>query len=258
MIGQHKRKFEELTEDQGYSSPTTLDSSPNNPAMPSLKRTKKTHQTRVTFGQVMIFLFSRCQGFTAVPSEGGCTLGMMPHHNDQQTYTVDHYDKKQDYRRREILWEGLTRIEEQGRLPEVKEHQQDGFAEHALKMKAGYWEKRFFPQRYKSERRYSLLKAAGVEFIDREEETQLQDLRSSRRNVGCDCKGHCDPLTCSCSLAGVKCHAKRTALICNCTEDCCRNIQGRIPSNKLRVRAHYQRTIMRLKSERRTPLKTPD
>lgn len=63
----------------------------------------------------------------------------------------------------------------------------------------------YFIQPYPPKRRYALLKAAGVKKIDKEEKRQLHELRISRENCGCDCQGFCEPETCSCSLAGIKC-----------------------------------------------------
>lgn len=65
-----------------------------------------------------------------------------------------------------------------------------------------------FLQPYPSKRRYALLKAAGVKKVDKEEKRQLHELRISRENCGCDCQGFCEPETCSCSLAGIKCQVK--------------------------------------------------
>lgn len=63
----------------------------------------------------------------------------------------------------------------------------------------------FFLQPYTTKKRRALLKAMGVKKIDREEKRQLQRIRLSRENCGCDCQGFCDPETCSCSVAGIKC-----------------------------------------------------
>ena len=65
-----------------------------------------------------------------------------------------------------------------------------------------------FLQPYTPKRRYALLKAAGVKKIDKEEKRQLHELRISRENCGCDCQGFCEPETCSCSLAGIKCQVR--------------------------------------------------
>lgn len=65
-----------------------------------------------------------------------------------------------------------------------------------------------FLQPYPPKRRYALLKEAGVKKIDKEEKRQLHELRISRENCGCDCQGFCEPETCSCSLAGIKCQVR--------------------------------------------------
>ena len=61
---------------------------------------------------------------------------------------------------------------------------------------------------YASKQRHTLLKAAGVKKIDKEEKRQLHELRLSRENCGCDCQGFCEPETCGCSLAGIKCQVR--------------------------------------------------
>lgn len=75
-----------------------------------------------------------------------------------------------------------------------------------------------FLQPYPSKQRYALLKAAGVKKIDKEEKRQLHELRISRENCGCDCQGFCEPETCSCSLAGIKCQVRaETTLKTSCS-----------------------------------------
>lgn len=66
-----------------------------------------------------------------------------------------------------------------------------------------------FLQPYPPKQRYALLKAAGVKKIDKEEKRQLHELRISREVCGCDCQGFCEPETCGCSLAGIKCQVRR-------------------------------------------------
>lgn len=61
---------------------------------------------------------------------------------------------------------------------------------------------------YPSKKRHAILKAAGVKKIDKEEKRQLHELRMSREDCGCDCQGFCEPETCSCSLAGIKCQVR--------------------------------------------------
>lgn len=81
----------------------------------------------------------------------------------------------------------------------------DDIPEQDIDISGANLEEGSFLQPYPSKRRYTLLKAAGVKKIDKEEKRQLHELRLSRENCGCDCQGFCEPETCSCSLAGIKC-----------------------------------------------------
>lgn len=63
----------------------------------------------------------------------------------------------------------------------------------------------FFLQPYPAKKRRALLKAVGVKKIDKEEKRELHNIRLSREDCGCDCREVCDPETCSCNLAGIKC-----------------------------------------------------
>lgn len=65
-----------------------------------------------------------------------------------------------------------------------------------------------FLQPYPAKRRRALLKALGVKKIDKEEKRELHGLRLSREDCGCDCQEFCDPETCGCSLAGIKCQVR--------------------------------------------------
>lgn len=64
----------------------------------------------MTFDQVNVFFFPRCQGFTSVPSRGGCTLGMMQRHTMLRTYTLAEFAVEQRLLRREKL---LNRLREE-------------------------------------------------------------------------------------------------------------------------------------------------
>ena len=63
-------------------------------------------------------------------------------------------------------------------------------------------------QPYSYRQRQALLRGAGVKRVDREEKRQLHTLRLSREACGCDCRGFCEPETCACSLAGIKCQVR--------------------------------------------------
>ncbi|XP_028290398.1 cysteine/serine-rich nuclear protein 1b [Gouania willdenowi] len=290
MSGLLKRKFEEVDEDPCYSSPSslssacsgwdsegescysdTLDSTPSNPSSPAtnnfsttsiLKKAKQARRGNVTFDQVTVFFFPRCQGFTSVPSRGGCTLGMMQHHSAFRTYTLAEFAVEQRILRREKL---LNRLREE-KLEALKlkltkngtqENEEadrltvDDIPEQDIDISGANLDEGSFLQPYTSKRRYSLLKAAGVKKIDKEEKRQLHELRLSRENCGCDCQGFCEPETCSCSLAGIKCQMDHSSFPCGCTKDGCGNTEGRIEFNSTRVQTHYIHTIMKLELEKR-------
>ncbi|XP_041669921.1 cysteine/serine-rich nuclear protein 1b [Cheilinus undulatus] len=289
MSGLLKRKFEEVDEDPCYSSPSslssacsgwdsegescysdTLDSTPSNPSSPAthfnttsiLKKSKRARRGNVTFDQVTVFFFPRCQGFTSVPSRGGCTLGMMQRHSLLQTYTLAEFAVEQRFLRREKL---LNRLREEKlealklkltkngtqKSEEAEQLTVDDIPEQDIDISAANLEEGSFLQPYPPKRRYALLKAAGVKKIDKEEKRQLHDLRISRENCGCDCQGFCEPETCSCSLAGIKCQMDHSSFPCGCTKDGCGNIEGRIEFNSTRVQTHYIHTIMKLELEKR-------
>ncbi|XP_049912288.1 cysteine/serine-rich nuclear protein 1b [Epinephelus moara] len=289
MSGLLKRKFEEVDEDPCYSSPSslssacsgwdsegescysdTLDSTPSNPSSPAthfnttsiLKKSKRARRGNVTFDQVTVFFFPRCQGFTSVPSRGGCTLGMMQRHSVLRTYTLAEFAVEQRLLRREKF---LNRLREE-KLEALKlkltkngtqENEEaerltvDDIPEQDIEISGANLDEGSFLQPYPPKRRYALLKAAGVKKIDKEEKRQLHELRISRENCGCDCQGFCEPETCSCSLAGIKCQMDHSSFPCGCTKDGCGNTEGRIEFNSTRVQTHYIHTIMKLELEKR-------
>ncbi|TDG97266.1 hypothetical protein EPR50_G00224970 [Perca flavescens] len=289
MSGLLKRKFEEVDEDPCYSSLSslssacsgwdsegescysdTLDSTPSNPSSPAthfnttsiLKKSKRARRGNVTFDQVTVFFFPRCQGFTSVPSRGGCTLGMMQRHSTLRTYSLAEFAVEQRLLRREKF---LNRLREEklealklkltkNGTQENEEAEQltvDDIPEQDIDISGANLDEGSFLQPYPPKRRYGLLKAAGVKKIEKEEKRQLHELRISRENCGCDCQGFCEPETCSCSLAGIKCQMDHSSFPCGCTKDGCGNTEGRIEFNSTRVQTHYIHTIMKLELEKR-------
>ncbi|XP_034039890.1 Golgi reassembly-stacking protein 1-like [Thalassophryne amazonica] len=184
-------------------SPTSITSLP---IQSILKKTKLTSgQNSVRFDLVMVFSFSRCQGFTSVPSHGGATLGMAQRHSAFQKYTVAEHAQEQQHRRRERLQEKLTDQRQAARLtgepdPDTDNHLSDAEVEGGGVL-----------QPYSSRQRQLLLQVAGVKHIDKEEKRQLHALRLSREACGCDCQGFCEPETCTCSLAGIKCQVQQNS-----------------------------------------------
>lgn len=109
----------------------------------------------------------------------------------------------------------------------------------------------YFLQPVPIRQRRALLRASGVQKIDSLEKEECRDIRSSREFCGCECKITCDPDTCTCSQAGIKCQVDRFSFPCGCSRDGCGNVAGRIEFNPLRVRTHFIHTLMRLELEKK-------
>ncbi|XP_023277564.1 cysteine/serine-rich nuclear protein 1-like [Seriola lalandi dorsalis] len=244
---------------RSLSSPTSL------PNRSILKRPRLGGaQSNVRFDQVMVFSFPRCQGFTSVPRRGGATLGMVQRHSTLQRYTVAEHALEQRQRRREKLRERL-REERFNALKNkliisgaIDQREADRFTVDQIPdddsdihvSDAELKDEGLLPP-YSSKQRQALLQAAGVKRIDREEKRELHALRLSREACGCDCQGFCEPETCACSLAGIKCQVDRSNFPCGCTKDGCGNTHGRIEFDSRRVQTHYIHTVMRLELEKR-------
>ncbi|XP_046879413.1 cysteine/serine-rich nuclear protein 1b [Hypomesus transpacificus] len=255
----------------------TLDSPPSNPSSPAThfhttsilkkaKRMRRERGTNVTFDQVTVFFFQHCQGFISVPSRGGCSLGMMQRHSALRTYTLAEFAAEQIVLRRKKLLDRLReeklealklKLTKNGtQESEEAEHLTvDDFPEEELDLDLGTagacQDNGSFLHPYSSKRRHILLKAAGVKKIDKEEKRQLHELRVSREDCGCNCQGFCEPETCGCSLAGIKCQMDHSSFPCGCTKEGCGNTEGRIEFNSSRVQTHYIHTIMKLELEKR-------
>ncbi|XP_028659925.1 cysteine/serine-rich nuclear protein 1b [Erpetoichthys calabaricus] len=289
MNGLLKRKYDEVDEDPCYSSsPSSSSSSASSggwdsdeessssealdsrSSIPStylrtksiLKTTKRRRRCNVKFDQVIVFFFPRCQGFTSVPSRGGCTLGMVKQHSMCRQYTLDEFAQEQLHQRREKLKErlkeekvealrqkltknGTRQCEEADRLTT------DDIPEDDIDITGIDLEEACFLHPYPSKKRHALLKTAGVKKIDKEEKRELHAIRVSREDCGCSCQGFCEPETCSCSIAGIKCQMDHSSFPCGCTKDGCGNTEGRIEFNSSRVQTHYIHTIMKLELEKR-------
>ncbi|XP_048878891.1 cysteine/serine-rich nuclear protein 1b [Brienomyrus brachyistius] len=292
MSGPLKRKFSEVDEDRCYSSSSpsslsspassewdsdggsfhsdTLDSRPSAPSSPEalvpttsiLKKAKRPRKGAVQFDQVIVYYFPRCQGFSSVPSRGGCTLGMVREHSACHRYTLAEFALEQRHLRWEKIKDRLKEEKLEGlRQKLTKNGTQD--SEEASKLTVEDISDEDLDlggvdlgdssslQPYPSKRRHALLKAAGVKKIDREEKRHLHAIRLSREDCGCDCQGFCEPETCTCSLAGIKCQMDHSSFPCGCTKDGCGNTEGRIEFNSGRVQTHYIHTIMKLELEKR-------
>lgn len=66
----------------------------------------------------------------------------------------------------------------------------------------------YFLQPVPTRQRRALLRESGVRKIDSVEKDECREIRSSRESCGCSCKTYCDPDSCSCAQAGIKCQVK--------------------------------------------------
>ena len=85
--------------------PPTL--SPHPAAASILKREKRMRTRWVHFETVTVYYFSRRQGFTSVPSQGGSTLGMSSRHSCVRQYTLGEYALEQERIHRDMLRDHL-------------------------------------------------------------------------------------------------------------------------------------------------------
>lgn len=258
-----KRKFGDVDEsylssghdddddDDGDScaSSTTTNSSVDVPTGPKPKRQKT---KSVKFKGVCVYYFPRTQGFTCVPSEGGSTLGMGEKHVHQDDFTLAEYAKEQRRIHREMLEkqrrEGKLMEGLEARLAEMDE--EDGcHSDEDSEWEFDDLDDYYFLQPVSIRQRRIMLRNSGVKKIDNTEKDTCKQIRQSREQCGCDCKLFCDPKTCACSLAGIKCQVDRLSFPCGCTKDGCSNPTGRVEFNPIRVRAHFVHTVMRLELE---------
>ncbi|XP_026073220.1 cysteine/serine-rich nuclear protein 3-like [Carassius auratus] len=226
-----------------------------------LKREKRMRTRRVHFEKVTVYYFSRRQGFTSVPSQGGSTLGMSSRHSCVRQYTLGEFAMEQEKIHRDMLRDHLKeeklnsirlRLTKNGSVEseEANALTLDDISDDDLDIDNTEVDEYFFLQPLTTKKRRVLLRSSGVKKIDVEEKHELRAIRVSREDCGCDCRLFCDPETCACSLAGIKCQVDRMSFPCGCTKEGCSNAAGRIEFNPIRVRTHFLHTIMKLELEK--------
>ncbi|XP_055071596.1 cysteine/serine-rich nuclear protein 3 isoform X2 [Misgurnus anguillicaudatus] len=248
-----------------HTSPTSSSSSSSHTlqrtASSILKREKRMRTRRVHFEKVTVYYFSRRQGFTSVPSQGGSTLGMSSRHSCIRQYTLGEFAMEQERIHRDMLRDHLKeeklnsirlRLTKNGAVDseEASALTLDDISDDDLDLDNTEVDEYFFLQPLTTKKRRALLRSSGVKKIDVEEKHELRAIRVSREDCGCDCRLFCDPETCTCSLAGIKCQVDRMSFPCGCTKEGCSNAAGRIEFNPIRVRTHFLHTIMKLELEK--------
>ncbi|KFP81922.1 Cysteine/serine-rich nuclear protein 1, partial [Apaloderma vittatum] len=225
-----------------------------------LKKSKRLKKNNVEFDRVTVFYFPRCQGFTSVPSRGGCTLGMVSKHSSSRQFTLAEFSKEQENVRREKLEEKLkeeklealkwkltmngTKESEEASQLTIEDISDDDIDVSNVDLEDG-----FFLQPYPAKKRRALLKAMGVKKIDKEEKRELHNIRlASESQSGFDfCTDFCVLTLCLCFSP---CQMDHTSFPCGCTKDGCGNTEGRIEFNQARVQTHFIHTIMKLELEK--------
>ncbi|XP_051566863.1 cysteine/serine-rich nuclear protein 3-like [Myxocyprinus asiaticus] len=226
-----------------------------------LKREKRMRTRRVHFEKVTVYYFSRRQGFTSVPSQGGSTLGMSNRHSCIRQYTLGEFAMEQERIHRDMLRDHLKeeklnsirlQLTKNGSVEseEANTLTVDDISDDDLDIDNTEVDEYFFLQPLTTKKRRALLRSSGVKKMDVEEKHELRAIRVSREDCGCDCRLFCDPETCTCSLAGIKCQVDRMSFPCGCTKEGCSNAAGRIEFNPIRVRTHFLHTIMKLELEK--------
>ncbi|XP_026217378.1 cysteine/serine-rich nuclear protein 3-like isoform X1 [Anabas testudineus] len=225
------------------------------------QQSKRLRGHNVHFESVTVYYFNRRQGFTSVPTQGGSTLGMSPRHSGVKCFTLREFAMEQKRSHRNMLIDHLKeeklnaiklKLTKNGTVSSVEADSMtlDDISEDDLDVDNTEVDDYFFLQPLTTRRRRALLRASGVRRIDVEEKHELRALRVSREECGCRCRGICDPETCACSLAGIKCQVDRMSFPCGCTKEGCSNTTGRLEFNPVRVRTHFLHTIMKLELEK--------
>lgn len=210
---------------------------------PDKKKTKKS----IAFDNVSVFYFPRAQGFTCVPSQGGSTLGMSWTHSHAQTFTLMEHAAEQRRLHRHLLSQLRSANNTNNQASSSSDSDTDDQRSESDLDIDNY----YFLQPVPTRQRRALLRAAGVHKIDSLEKDECRDIRTSREFCGCACKVYCDPDTCACSQAGIKCQVDRLNFPCGCSRDGCANSSGRIEFNPVRVRTHFIHTLMRIELEKK-------
>ncbi|XP_007888051.1 cysteine/serine-rich nuclear protein 3 [Callorhinchus milii] len=279
MSGILKRKFEdvegaspcssvresdnEMSSSESAESGDSVNPSTSSPFTPSsiLKREKRMRTKNVRFDYVTVYYFTRRQGFTSVPSQGGSTLGMANRHSCVRQYTLGEFALEQEKLHQEMLKEHLKeeklsslklKLTKNGTVEseEANTLTLDDISDDDIDLDNTEVDDYFFLQPLPTKKRRALLRASGVKKIDGEEKHELRAIRVSREDCGCDCRIYCDPELCACSQAGIKCQVDRMSFPCGCTKEGCSNTAGRIEFNPIRVRTHFLHTIMKLELEK--------
>lgn len=245
------------SEDAPTTSTSSLSEGETVVRLRSLLKTEEQRQRKksVHFTGVTVFYFPRSQGFTCVPSQGGSTLGMDPKHIHTRSFSLDGHaeEKKKLHKEMIVRQRRFAKLYQKQHSASTTSESDDASDDDVSDISDSEVEldSCYFLQPVPIRQRRALLRSSGVRRIDSFEKEECRDIRASREFCGCDCRVYCDPVTCQCAIAGIKCQVDRLSFPCGCTRDGCHNTSGRVEFNPLRVRTHFIHTLMRLELERK-------
>lgn len=229
----------------------------------------------IKFDTVTVYHFTRSQGFTSIPSQGGSTLGMKRRHFLRRKLSVDLFEEVRRRSRREILLKirfdkersssrvRATRNEDCEQLHCNSISSSNSSASKSTSSSSDSDDESYsdysdisdseleidsyiFCQPIGVKLRRSLLRASGVCRIDPKEKKECKIIRESRDRSGCKCVNQCIPNLCECSLLGVNCHVDRVSFPCGCISGGCQNPQGRTEFDIKRVKGHLFETLFKV------------
>lgn len=212
----------------------------------------------VLFDTVTVYHFTRSQGFSSIPSQGGSTLGMKRRHFLRRKLSVDLYEEVRRRSRREILLK--IRLDKRKKKEDCdqlhcnsissstsstsntttsSDSDDESFSDYSdISDSELETDSYIFLQPVGVRLRRSLLRASGVGRIDPKEKKECKAIRESRERSGCKCVNQCIPGLCECSLLGVNCHVDRVSFPCGCISAGCQNPLGRTEFDIKRVKVH--------------------
>ena len=177
---------------------------------------------------------------------------MSEKHSDTEHFTLGEYTQTQNQLHQQVLLDQHRQGKLNMPLSKIlKQHKTGSEGETSDSESELGVDDYFFLQPVTTRQRRTLLRQAGIKKIDTVEKDDCKTIRSSREVCGCDCRVYCDPETCICSKAGIKCQVDRLSFPCGCSKDGCGNVRGRIEFNPIRVRTHFIHTLMRLEMEKK-------
>ncbi|CAL4087919.1 unnamed protein product [Meganyctiphanes norvegica] len=177
----------------------------------SICSTSSISKLNVSFGKAKVYCFDRCFGLDTVPDEGEFALGMSQ--VPWETMEFPLYDNPEELSK---SMQKLTIDQRRSLLEEscgsVELNDLDG--------------------------------ASGT-FISPE----IAAIRSAREQVGCQCRGTCDPVVCECALSQIECQVERAGWPCGCTRLRCKNPEGRRQYEQAKVKKETRIKIMQIEGK---------